>query len=488
MRIANSDAVVVDHGFRGRAQLFPSGKNSLSHFAVRRNARRHMGFSQARVLNQYPQGAHRWSLLLITVLAVILASYEFQLAPVLALLLPYLHMSKIGYGYFVSFWVLISALSAFIGGPLADRYGRVVIIDACLAAVTVLVFANPFIVGIKSFIIVRTIMGIVAGLMAGAGAALVRDMSPRFSRALAFGILTIGPVGSNYMANFIAGVTLPIYHTWQSQMWIMGFLGIAMYIPIILFLKDLSPELRMRIYQSEIASIEAEGGRLSTAAKIPSSARDAFASLLKHFEPWLMVLPFTVSLSLYIAIQAFGPLMLTESFHYTPADAAAMCAYFWLGNMGALIVTGLISDRLQMRKPIAVLGAMLTAGLLIWWIPTFGETLPRTTMTIVATVLGCFLAVGSVPWAAQYSETLEDISPALQATGWAFYGLVARAWVAISTPLMLIIAVHYGWAVWMKFALAAFILFGVAMLFTRPGRGFQLAQYRTPPKPTPVTN
>ncbi len=440
-----------------------------------------MSFSQARVLNEYPRGAHRWSLLLLTVLAVIVASYEFQLAPVLSLLLPYLHLSKIGYGYFVSFAVLISAISAFFGGPLADRYGRVVIIDACLAAVTVLVFANLFIVGIKSFIAVRTIMGIVAGLMAGAGAALVRDMSPRLSRALAFGFLTIGPVGSNYLANFIAGVTLPIYHTWQSQMWIMGFFGVAMYIPIVVFLKDLSPELRMRIYQSEIASIEAEGGRLPTAAELPSSARDAFASLLKHFEPWLMVLPFTVSLSLYIAIQAFGPLMLTESFHYTPADAAAMCAYFWLGNMGALIATGLISDRLQMRKPIAVLGAMLTSGLLIWWIPTFGEALPRNTMTIVATVLGCFLAVGSVPWAAQYSETLEEISPALQATGWAFYGLVTRAWVAISAPLMLTIAVRYGWATWIKFALAAWVFFGIAMFFTHPST---VPTRTVSPKPT----
>jgi OPA family glycerol-3-phosphate transporter-like MFS transporter len=275
-------------------------------------------------------------------------------------------------------------------------------------------------------------------------------------------------VGSNYLANFLAGVTLPIFHSWQSQMWIMGFLGIAMYIPIVLFLKDLSPELRMRIYQSEIASIEAEGGRLPNATELPSSARDAFASLLKHFEPWLLVLSFTVSLSLYLAIQVFGPLMLTESFHYTPADAAAMCAYFWLGNMGALIVTGLVSDRLQMRKPIAVLGAILTSALLIWWIPTFGEALPRSTMTIVATVLGCFLAIATVPWAAQYSETLEEISPALQATGWAFYGLVTRGWVAISAPLMLIVAVRYGWAAWMKFALAAFVFYGVAMCFTHP--------------------
>jgi MFS family permease len=446
-----------------------------------------MSFSQARVLNEYPRGAHRWTLLLLTVLAVILASYEFQLAPILSLLLPYLHLSKVGYGYFVSFAVLISAISAFVGGPLADRYGRVVIIDGCLAAVTMLVFANLFIVGIKSFIVVRTVMGIVAGLMAGAGAALVRDMSPRLSRALAFGLLTIGPVGSNYLANFIAGVTLPIYHTWQSQMWIMGFLGIAMYIPIFLFLKDLSPELRLRIYQSEIASIEAEGRRLPAAAELPSSARDAFAALLKHFEPWLMVLPFTVSLSLYIAIQAFGPLMFTESFHYTPAAAAAMCAYFWLGNMGALIVTGLISDRLQIRKPIAILGAMLTAALLIWWIPTFGEALPRHTMTIVATVLGCFLAITSVPWAAQYSEALEEISPALQATGWAFYGLALRAWLAISAPLMLMIAVRYGWAAWIKFALAAILFFGFAMFFTHPSV-VPTRAVSPEPKPQPATS
>ena len=34
------------------------------------------------------------------------------------------------------------------------------------------------------------------------------------------------------------------------------------------------------------------------------------------------------SLSLYIAIQAFGPLMFTESFHYSPAAAARMNSYF----------------------------------------------------------------------------------------------------------------------------------------------------------------
>jgi len=178
-------------------------------------------FAESRTLTEYPRGAHRWTLLLLTVLAAVLAGYEFQIAPILPLLLPYLHMGHIQYGYFITFSVLVGAISAFFGGPLADRYGRVMILDGCLAIITVLVFANTLIVGIKSFVAIRTLMSIVGGLMAGAGAALVRDMSPRLTRALAFGLLTIGPVGSNYMGNFIAGLTLPIYHTWQSQMWIM---------------------------------------------------------------------------------------------------------------------------------------------------------------------------------------------------------------------------------------------------------------------------
>ena len=47
--------------------------------------------SRNRTLTKYPLGPHRWTLLLLTVLAVIVASYEFQLAPILSLLLPYLH-------------------------------------------------------------------------------------------------------------------------------------------------------------------------------------------------------------------------------------------------------------------------------------------------------------------------------------------------------------------------------------------------------------
>ena len=421
----------------------------------------------ARTLDEYPRGYYRWVLLLLTVLASILASYEFQLAPLLPLLLPYIHMSTIAYGLFITFAVGVGAISAFFGGPLADRYGRVALIDACLGAVIVLVFLNLFIYDIKSFVIVRTLMSIAGGLMAGAGAALVRDMSPRLSRALAFGLLTIGPVGANFLANAIAGATLPIYHTWQSQIWITGFLGIAMYVPIALLLKDLSAQLRVQIFRSEVAAMEAEG-RAPAASELPSSTLDAFGRLLRHSEVWLLVLGVAANLTLYFTIQPFGPLMFTQAFHYTPAEAARMNSYFWLANLAALVLTGIVSDRLQLRKPIAIIGGCLSCALMAWWIPTFGHTMPQTTLAIVASTLGCFLAIGYVPWAAQFSEALEDVSPALQATGWAFFGFIARGWVAISAPLALHVAAKYGWSAWIKVSLAGMALYVLAMLLTRP--------------------
>ena len=431
-------------------------------------------FVAIRTLNEYPRGFHRWGLLMLTVLAAILASYEFQLAPVIPVMLPAIHMSITAYGIFISFAVLVAAVSAVYGGPLADRYGRVVLIDICLGAVTVLVFLNLFIFDMLSFVVIRTLMAMVGGLMAGAGAALVRDMSPRLTRALAFGLLTIGPVGANFISNFIAKATLPIYHTWQSQIWIMGFLGIAMYLPILFLLKDLSPALRTQIFRSEVAELEARG-RAPQASELPSGTMDAFARLLRHSEVWLMVLGITANLTLYLVITPFGPLMFTQAFHYTPAEAASMNACFWGANMVTLIVTGLISDRLQSRKPIAIIGGVLVCGLLLFWIPTFGYTLPRSTMAIIATTLGCFLAIGYVPWSAQFSETLEDVSPALQATGWAFFGLVIRVWTAIVAPLSLYVAAHYGWALWMKVSLVGMAVYVIAMVMTRPHGASQAA-------------
>ena len=46
-----------------------------------------------RTLETYPIGAHRWGMLMLTVLATIVSFYEFQFAPLLPLWMPTLHFS-----------------------------------------------------------------------------------------------------------------------------------------------------------------------------------------------------------------------------------------------------------------------------------------------------------------------------------------------------------------------------------------------------------
>src|SRR5262249_28583808 len=102
----------------------------------------------------------------------------------------------------------------------------------------------------------------------------------------------------------------------------------------------------------------------------------------------------------------------------------------------------------------------------------------RDVRTIGATTLVCFLAIGYVPWAAQFSETLEDVSPALQATGWAFFGMMVRGWAAIAAPLTLYVAAHYGWTSWIKVSLGGMVLYLIAMALTRPHGAAQHAVAR----------
>jgi hypothetical protein len=41
-------------------------------------------------------------------------------------------------------------------------------------------------------------------------------------------------------------------------------------------------------------------------------------------------------------------------------------------------------------------------------------------------LLGGLVASAFIPWCALYSEYVEDLSPALQATGWSFFQLIRR--------------------------------------------------------------
>jgi MFS family permease len=422
-------------------------------------------FAEHRTLETYPTGGYRWGLLILAVMATMVSFYEFGFSALLPLWIPTLHFSQEDFGYFLTFAVILSGVSAMAGGPLADRHGRVVVIDSCLAAIIILTFCNLLMTGFWSFVLVRGLMNFIAGLMWGALGGLTRDFSPRLSRGAAFGLLTAGAVLCQLLWNQVPALTLPIFHTWQSQIWIMGVLAVVMYIPVLLWLKDLHPRLRLMVMESESSAEAFESGDVPS--EVPAGAMAMFGQLLGRWDAWVMVVGVVGFLSVAITIQNFGPLMFVQQYHYSPAEAAKMTALFWWLNLFMLVPAGWVSDYLQIRRPMSIVLSLATLALLLWWVMTFNEPMSTMRLGTITFILGGLAATAFIPWCALYSEYLEDLSPALQATGWSFFQLNYRIFIAVSGPILVAVATHYGWSTWMWVTVVCVSLFVLSLFVVR---------------------
>ena len=93
----------------------------------------------------------------------------------------------------------------------------------------------------------------------------------------------------------------------------------------------------------------------------------------------------------------------------------------------ALVLTGLLSDRIHVRKPFLLVGGLGFAVLTTLFITKLTD--PGTSYgTLRALLIGmaAFQSVLYVPWMAAYTETLEDLHPSLVATGLAVWGWIVR--------------------------------------------------------------
>jgi MFS family permease len=424
-------------------------------------------FKTYRTLDVYPVGPYRWGLLLLTLSAQMIGLYDLSFGGLLPLFISSLHFSAKDFSYFLIFAVVLSGLAAAVGGPLADRHGRVMIIDLCLGGIIILTFCNLLMTDFWSFVIVRGFLNLVSGLMAGAVSGLIRDMSPRLGRGTAFGLYSCGAGIAHWLWTFVPGVTLPYLHTWQSQIWIMGILATLLYIPVLLYLKDLSPSLRLTIIESESSVGMTAHEAVRRSPEVPRTARMAFGALLGRWDIWVLALGSAGLLALTITMQTFGPLMYVQAFKFTPANAAKITSYFFLAHVLMFLPSGYLSDVLRMRKAVIFPVSGLMLVVLVWWISGFAQPISPVSLGIISLTLGALTSAAAVPWYALYSEFVEDISPALQATGWSFFHLIFRSSFAIIGLAQPYVAQDYGWSTWMWIVAMMLFLYLISLLMVR---------------------
>ena len=413
-----------------------------------------------RYLEHYPSNGRRIWYLALAVIATIMLYYESYVLPSVApLVLKSFNLDVGTYTRLLLLSNLVGAISA-IFGSLSDRLGRGNLIVYGLLITGIGTIVLSLINTLWLFVGLICVLGFIEGIILVATPALVRDFSPRFGRALAMGFWTIGPVGGSVLATTVASQTLTATGTWQSQYVISGIVGIVIFALCFLFLRELSPGMRDQVMNTvkEKETVEARAETIDVEKAIEHPWR-------QMLNPRLMVSAFGISvfLLIYYAAVGFFPLYLSSIFGFKVAEANGLVSVFWLVNVAAAIIIGFVSDRTLVRKPYMLAGCITTIVVTILFIGRIGVPTSSGLMIVFLSLFGITMAVGYVTWMAAYTETIEDINPALVATGMAVEGFILRMVVVLSTLAFSFVVTNAQdgsqWATWWWVCIAGLIVF-----------------------------
>ena len=276
-------------------------------------------------------------------------------------------------------------------------------------------------------------IGFVEGVCLVATPALIRDFSPQLGRASAMGFWTLGPVAGSLVVSLAVSTssdTVP----WQDQYIRCGLAGLAVWLVALAGLRELAPRLRDQLMVSarDRALIEARAKGIDVQAAL----RRPFRQVLK-LDIVGSAFAIAVFLIMYYLAVGFLPVFFQTVFGFSQSTASSLGNWFWAGQAVALVVTGVVSDRLRVRKPfmlIGAIGAVITTT--VFALRATQHATSYQTFAVLLTLLAVCIGITYAPWMASFTETVERRNPALTATGLAAWGMIVRLVVAVSIVVL----------------------------------------------------
>lgn len=387
-------------------------------------------------ISEYPQGRSRAGYLAVAVLASIVLYYAYfvQFGVTPNILASY-HMS---FNFFIYIDVASNLLGAFASlfASGTDRVGRSnVVIYGLLTVGLLTAVAIPLTSGKWVYLALICLIGIVEGAILVATPALVRDFSPQLGRASAMGFWTIGPVAGSLITSIVAVHTLNHFGAthWKSQFVIAGLSALIVFLISLFALKDLSPQLRDQLVVSarDQALVEARARGLTDHQLLEAAERP-----WRQIVSWDLVVA-SLAISLFLLLYYTAASLFTVYYpvifknpngtNFSVTQANGLNTWFWVADLVSLIVVGVLSDALKVRKPFMVVGSVLAIIVLIIFLGD--ATHPHTgyyTIAVETALLGVGIAFVFAPWIASFTEGVEAKNPGLVATGLALWGWVLR--------------------------------------------------------------
>ena len=384
-----------------------------------------------RRLDHYPVGARRYGFLALVVASTIILYYEQYVQG--AVSPSVLAHFQISFRYYLTIVVIsnaVGALASLFAG-VADRWGRAnLVVAGLLIHALVTAVAIPAAPNAATYAVLVSLAALVEGIVLVATPALIRDFSPQMRRGTAMGLWTLGPVVGSLIVSEVASRTLGHLRAWQDQFHIAGIAGVVIFVVALLWLRELSPQLRDQrmVSMRERALLEARARGIDVSASSEHPWRQ-----MAHTDVLLPAFGVSVFLLLYYAAVGFFVIYFTTVFGYTQARANSLGNWFWAADAVAVIIAGILSDRLRVRKPIMVAAGLVSVIMtLVFASRATSPTTTYGTFVLVISILSFSRGFAYAPWMAAFTETVEARSPALVATGLAMWGWVVRAVVSVS--------------------------------------------------------
>jgi MFS transporter, ACS family, D-galactonate transporter len=391
-----------------------------------------------RQLAHYPENGPRSLYLAITVLATVVLYYELYIAGAVATQI------IADYGMSFTYFVFISVIGNLVGAfaslfaGLADRWGRAnLVVGGLLVTGLIIAFGLPHAPNQAVYTVEFAILSFVEGIVLVATPALIRDFSPQVGRGAAMGFWTLGPVLGSLVVTEVSSHTLDSHPDWRFQFYVCGISGLVVFLVALFGLRELSPRLRDQLMVSlrDRALVEARAKGLDPEQALKGSWR----SMLR-FDIIGSAFAISVFLLLYYILVGFTVVYFATVYGYTPARANSLANWYWIANALSLVATGLLSDKLRVRKPLMIVGTLisLTGGILF----AISATRPETDYYTIAVYFILSAAGGGmayVAWMAGFTETVEKHNPAATATGLAIWGWILRLVVSASLAILTLV-------------------------------------------------
>jgi len=391
-----------------------------------------------RQLSSYPDTRMRFVYLGITVLATVILYYELYIQGAVATkIIAYFGMT---FTQFVFISVVGNLLGAFasLAAGLADRWGRanLTVLGLFITGIITL-FGLPNAPNTATFAVLFAVLSIVEGMILVATPALVRDFSPQLGRASAMGFWTFGPVLGSLVVTVVSSNTLDAHPDWQFQFRVCGIAGIIVAVIALIGLRELSPRLRDQLMVSlrDRTLIEARAKGLDLA----QAMRGHWRQMLR-FDVLGSAFAISVFLLFYYIAVGFFVVYFATVFGYSEARANGLANWYWIANAIALVTSGFLSDKLGVRKPFMIVGAVIS--LVGTGIFATLATKPDTSYYTFAVVLVISAAGGGLAycaWMANFTETVERHNPAATATGLAVWGWTIRIVVTVALAVLTLV-------------------------------------------------